>query len=89
MVMELAPPHSKECYVFYINIWQHLAIAPTVPDVNKNGTVQKSEVTAKLQALGYTPAEIDNIWKISDTDEDNQLSSDEFIANFAQFLILK
>ncbi|MEQ9672332.1 pyridoxal-dependent decarboxylase [Coleofasciculus sp. G2-EDA-02] len=58
-------------------------------DVNRDGIVQKSEVTAKLQDLGYTPAEIDNIWKISDTNQDEKLSHDEFLANFAQFLILK
>ena len=58
-------------------------------DANKDGTIQKSEVMARLQVLGYTPDEIENIWRISDTDNDNELSSDEFLTHFAQFLILK
>ncbi|HBL11891.1 MAG TPA: hypothetical protein DD379_10880 [Cyanobacteria bacterium UBA11162] len=57
-------------------------------DANKDGMISQSEVITKLEALGYTPAEIDNIWRISDTNKDNELSSDEFFSNFAQFLIL-
>ncbi len=58
-------------------------------DSNQNGYVSKSEVTTQLRTLGYTDLEIDNIWNISDSNQDAILSYNEFLTNFATFLILK
>lgn len=58
-------------------------------DGNKDGNIDKSEVASQLQSLGYTDEEIDNIWALSDANKDGILSYDEFLTNFASFLILK
>ncbi len=58
-------------------------------DSNKDGEINKSEVAHQLQSLGYTEEEIDNIWVLCDLNKDEVLSYDEFLTNFATFLILK
>jgi hypothetical protein len=58
-------------------------------DSNKDGEIAKSEVAAQLRALGYTDNEVENIWNLSDSNKDGILSYDEFLTNFASFLILK
>lgn len=56
-------------------------------DGNNDGVLELAEIEAKLKGLGFSSAQIQDFWKMSDENSDGRLSESEFFQNFTQFLL--
>jgi glutamate/tyrosine decarboxylase-like PLP-dependent enzyme len=55
-------------------------------DVNRDGVLEMSEVTAKFREKGYSGEEIDAFLHLCDIDGSGTVSLDEFLGSFSQFM---
>jgi glutamate/tyrosine decarboxylase-like PLP-dependent enzyme len=57
-------------------------------DTNADGVLDRQEINAKFQALGYGAEDIKAFWQFADLDSNNTLSRKEFLEHFSQFMVL-
>jgi len=57
-------------------------------DTNADGTLDRQEIDAKFQAMGYSDEDAQAFWKFADRNADSRLSRQEFLDHFSQFLVL-
>jgi Ca2+-binding EF-hand superfamily protein len=57
-------------------------------DTNADGVLDRQEIDAKFQAMGYSPEDTQAFWKFANRNADNRLSRQEFLDHFSQFLVL-
>jgi glutamate/tyrosine decarboxylase-like PLP-dependent enzyme len=57
-------------------------------DTNADGVLDRHEIDAKFQAMGYSADDTQTFWQFADRNADNRLSRQEFLDHFSQFLVL-
>jgi glutamate/tyrosine decarboxylase-like PLP-dependent enzyme len=57
-------------------------------DTNGDGMLDRQEIDAKFQAMGYSPEDTHAFWQFADRNADNRLSRQEFLDHFSEFLVL-
>jgi hypothetical protein len=57
-------------------------------DTNGDGVLDRREIEAKFEAMGYSPEDTQVFWKFADRNADNRLSRQEFLDHFSEFLVL-
>jgi Ca2+-binding EF-hand superfamily protein len=57
-------------------------------DINADGILNRQEIDAKFQAMGYSDEDAQAFWKFADRNADSRLSRQEFLDHFSQFLVL-
>jgi tyrosine decarboxylase-like protein len=57
-------------------------------DTNADGVLDRQEIDARFQGMGYSAEDIQAFWQFADVDSDNTLSRVEFLEHFSQFLVL-
>jgi hypothetical protein len=57
-------------------------------DTNADGVLDRQEIDAKFQAMGYSAEDTQAFWQLANRNADNSLSRQEFLEHFSQFLVL-
>ncbi|MGB2932015.1 MAG: hypothetical protein WBF40_04655, partial [Methyloceanibacter sp.] len=57
-------------------------------DTNADGVLDRQEIDAKFQAMGYSAEDSQAFWQFANRNADNRLSRQEFLDHFSQFLVL-
>jgi hypothetical protein len=57
-------------------------------DTNADGILDRQEIDAKFQAMGYSDEDTQAFWQFADRNADNRLSRQEFLEHFSEFLVL-
>jgi hypothetical protein len=57
-------------------------------DTNADGVLDRQEIDAKFQAMGYSAEDTQAFWQFANRNADNRLSRQEFLEHFSQFLVL-
>lgn len=57
-------------------------------DTNADGVLDRQEIDAKFQAMGYSAEDTQAFWQFANRNADNSLSRQEFLEHFSQFLVL-
>jgi glutamate/tyrosine decarboxylase-like PLP-dependent enzyme len=57
-------------------------------DTNADGVLDRQEIDAKFQAMGYGAEDTQAFWQFANRNADNNLSRQEFLEHFSQFLVL-
>jgi hypothetical protein len=57
-------------------------------DTNADGVLDRQEIDARFQRMGYSAEDIQAFWHFADRDSDNTLSRGEFLEHFSHFLVL-
>jgi len=58
-------------------------------DTNVDGVLDRQEIDAKFQAMGYSDEDAQAFWRFADRNVDSRLSRQEFLDHFSQFLVLR
>jgi hypothetical protein len=57
-------------------------------DTNADGVLDRQEIDAKFEAMGYSAEDAQAFWQFADRNADNRLSRQEFLDHFSEFLVL-
>ena len=57
-------------------------------DTNADGALDRREIDAKFQAMGYGAEDTQAFWQFANRNADDRLSRQEFLEHFSQFLVL-
>jgi len=57
-------------------------------DTNADGMLDRQEIDAKFQVMGYSAEDTQMFWQFADRNADNRLSRQEFLDHFSEFLVL-
>jgi glutamate/tyrosine decarboxylase-like PLP-dependent enzyme len=57
-------------------------------DTNADGVLDRQEIDAKFQAMGYSAEDTQLFWQFANRNADNSLSRQEFLEHFSEFLVL-
>jgi glutamate/tyrosine decarboxylase-like PLP-dependent enzyme len=57
-------------------------------DTNADGVLDRQEIDAKFQAMGYSYEDTQAFWQFADRNADSRLSRQEFLEHFSSFLVL-
>ena len=57
-------------------------------DTNADGVLDRREIDAKFQAMGYSDEDTQAFCQFANRNADNRLSRQEFLEHFSQFLVL-
>ena len=57
-------------------------------DTNADGVLDRQEIDAKFQAMGYSDEDTQAFWQFADRNADSRLSRQEFLEHFSAFLVL-
>ena len=58
-------------------------------DINADGVLDRQEIDAKFQAMGYSDEDTQAFWQFANRNADSCLSRQEFLDHFSQFLVLR
>lgn len=58
-------------------------------DTNADGFLDRQEIDAKFEAMGYSDEDTQAFWQFADRNADGRLSRQEFLDHFSQFLVVR